>query len=191
MKELSIGSFDIDDVSLVRSTPSPLSWPPTLRGEASNLLLRMFRDPRVLEPSQRGELIAQLRTAVELEPQVPELRVLLGMALCVDLQAQEALEHLREATRQAPDCFVARLKFGELLMRLRICRQAEEETQKAAELATNDFQADLARKQAATIRTMLREGIERGGYGSLLAKLTPSRRRSNKSETVPVLAESR
>ena len=139
-----------------------------LRGETSDLLQRMFRDPRVLEPSERGDLIAQLRTAVELEPRVPEIRVLLGMALCVDLQAQEALEQLREAARQAPDCFIARLKFGELLMRLRICSQAAEETQSGRKLATNDFQAELARKQAATIRTMLREGIERGGYGNLL-----------------------
>ena len=77
------------------------------------------------------------------------------MALCVDLQAQEAMEELREAVPLAPDCFIARLKFGELLMRLRICDQAAEETQKAAQLATNDVQSDLARKQAATIRTML------------------------------------
>ena len=131
------------------------------------------------------DLIAQLRTAVELEPHVPEIRVLLGMALCVDLQAQEALEQLREAARQAPDCFIARLKFGELLMRLRICSQAAEETQKAAQLATNDFQAELARKQAATIRTMLREGIERGGYGSLLSRLTPHRRKSGQVKPTP------
>ena len=58
-------------------------------------------------------------------------------------------------------------------MRLRICGQAAEETHEAAKLATNDFQAELARKQAATIRTMLREGIERGGYSSILAKLIP------------------
>jgi Flp pilus assembly protein TadD len=152
----------------------------------------MFRDPRVLEANERADLIAELRTAVESEPSVPEIRVLLGMALSVDLQAQEAMELLREATQQAPDCFIARLKFGELLMRLRICRQAEEETQKAAQLATNDFQAELARKQAATIRTMLREGIERGGYKGLLASLTPHRRRkSSRRETTPVLAGSR
>ena len=113
------------------------------------------------------------------------------MALSVDLQAQEALEHLRDAVRQAPDCFIARLKFGELLMRLRICSQAAEETQKAAQLATNDFQAELARKQAATIRTMLREGIERGGYNNLFSRLIPFRRRSNKLESTPVLAGSR
>lgn len=193
MKEISINSNTVPtpENSLISSMPRPLSWPPTLPGETSKLLSRMFRDPRVLARNERFDLIAQLRAAVELEPHTPEIRVLLGMALCVDLQAQEALEHFREATRQAPDCFIARLKFGELLMRLRICSQAAEETQNAAQLATNDFQAELARKQAATIRTMLREGIERGGYGNLLSRLIPFRRRSNKPETVPVLAGSR
>jgi hypothetical protein len=193
MKTISIESRsrEASQISIASSTPAALALPATLRGEASSLLLRMFRDPRVLEPNERGDLIARLRTAVELEPGVPEIRVLLGMVLCVDLQAQEALEQLREATRQAPDCFIARLKFGELLMRLRICNQAAEETQKASQLATNDFQAELARKQAATIRTMLREGIERGGYNGLVSRLIPSRRRSNKPETAPVLAGSR
>ena len=114
------------------------------------------------------------------------------MALCVDLQAQEAMEQMREAARQAPDCFIARLKFGELLMRLRICDQAAEETQKAAELATNAAQSDLARKQAATIRTMLREGIERGGYQGLLARgLLPRSRKAKRSESTPLLAGSK
>ncbi|MGA3133330.1 MAG: hypothetical protein ABSD59_21230 [Terracidiphilus sp.] len=193
MKDISIESSfaETREISMASAVPAALAWPAVLRGEASGLLLRMFRDPRVLEPNERGDLIAQLRTAVDLEPRIPEIRVLLGMALSVDLQAQEALEQLREAAHQAPDCFIARLKFGELLMRLRICSQAAEETQAAAKLATNDFQAELARKQAATIRIMLREGIERGSYGNLLAKLTPSRRRSNKPETTPVLAGSR
>lgn len=193
MKEVSVISSSVEfrEVAITSSMPAPLAWPAILRPETAALLKRMFRDPRVLEANERGDLIAQLRTAVELEPRVPEIRVLLGMALSVDLQAQEALEHLRDAVRQAPDCFIARLKFGELLMRLRICSQAAEETQKAAQLATNDFQAELARKQAATIRTMLREGIERGGYNNLFSRLIPFRRRSNKLESTPVLAGSR
>ena len=193
MKEISINfeSAIPQDTSLTSAMSTHLSWPLALRGESADLLARMFRDPRVLEPQERRDLIAQLRTALELEPHVPEIRVLLGMALCVDLQAQEALEQLREASRQAPDCFIARLKFGELLMRLRICDQAAEETQKAARLAANAFQSDQARKQAAMIRTMLREGIERGGYTNLLSRLIPSRRRSRKSETAPLLAGSR
>jgi Flp pilus assembly protein TadD len=192
MKEVSTisNSVEVRRFSIAASMPASLALPSMLREETSALLLRMFRDPRVLEPSERRDLIAQLRTAVELEPHIPEIRVLLGMALSVDLQAQEALEQLRDASRQAPDSFIARLKLGELLMRLRICSEAAEETHKAAQLATNDFQADLARKQAAVIRTMLREGIERGGYTNLLSKLIPFRRRSIKTETA-VLAGSR
>jgi len=141
-------------------------------------LLRMFRDPRVLEPHERRNLITQLRTAVERAPQIAEVRVLLGMALSVDLQAQEALEELRIAVEQTPDCFVARLKYGELLMRLRICQKAAEQTHEASLLAVNAAQSELARRQAATIRTMLREGIERGGYAGLLSRIFGGRRSS-------------
>lgn len=162
-----------------------------LGSEASNLLQKMFRDPRVLEPQERGDLIAQLKSAVELAPKVAEIRVLLGMALSVDLQVHPAMEHLREAVNIAPDSFIARLKFGELLMRLRVCDQAAEQTQQAARLATNSVQSELARRQAATIRTMMREGIERGGYKNLLPRILPFRRKAVHQETVPVLVGSK
>ena len=178
-------------LSLAPAPSAPLSLPAAIGPEAGRLLQRMFRDPRVLESNERTSLVAQLRSAVELEPHVPEIRVLYGMALSVDLQVQEALEQLRESTRQAPDCFIARLKFGEILMRLRICDQAAEQTQRAAELAMNDMQADLARRQATTIRTMRREGIERGGLGAILPRWVPRGRKSRKQETLPVLAGSK
>jgi hypothetical protein len=189
MKLLDIESVGTQEFSLSTASSDALSWPAQL-GHASALLLRMFRDPRVLEAEERHALIAKLRDAVELEPHVPEIRVLLGMALCVDLRPQEALEQLRHASQQAPDCFIARLKFGELLMRLRICNQAADETQAAARLAVNAAQAELARKQAATIRTMLREGIERGGYGGMLSRLIPFRRKQGRMKTA-MLAETR
>jgi hypothetical protein len=176
---------------LAPQSSAPLSLPAAIGPETGRLLQRMFRDPRVLVPDERATLVAQLRSAVELEPHVPEIRVLYGMALSVDLQVQEALEQLRESARQAPDCFIARLKFGEILMRLRICDQAAEQTQKAAALAVNDMQADLARRQAATIRTMRREGIERGGLGKILPRWVPRGRKARKQETSPVLAGSK
>jgi hypothetical protein len=147
---------------------------------------RMFRDPRVLEPADCAELVAQLRNAVELHPEIAELRVLLGMALCVDLQAQQAMEEMRIAVEQAPDSFIARLKYGELLMRLRICQRAAEETHKAAQLAANRAQSEMARRQAATIRTMLREGVERGGYTSMLSRVFRFTRRSKEQTNLPV-----
>jgi hypothetical protein len=136
-------------------------------------------------------LVAQLRGAVDLHPAVPELRVLLGMALSVDLQAQQAMEELRIAVGQAPNSFIARLKYGELLMRLRICPRAAEETHKAAQLAVNPAQSEMARRQAATIRTMLREGVERGGYAGVLSKMLRLNRRSKEQTNLPALVETK
>lgn len=181
-------SFEDSALIHVMQSPAPIMLPDVLDAEASHQLTRMFRDPRVLEPAERTELVARLREAVALAPHVAEVKVLLGMALSVDLQAQEAMEVLRAATRQAPDCFIAHLKFGELLMRLRICRQAEEETHKAALLAANAAQSELARRQAATIRVMLREGVERGGFGGLLPRIFRSRSRSRKSSATALAA---
>jgi len=153
----------------------------------TSLLERMFRDPRVLESHEKLDLVAQLRAAVDLAPKVVELRVMLGMALCVNLEAQEAMEELRECVQMAPNSFIAQLKFGELMMRLRIVDKAAEHTQAAARVAANPFQSELARKQAATIRTMLREGIERGGYGGAFSRLFRKGRKPASSSTAPVL----
>lgn len=163
------------------------SLPVPIQPEAQATLLRMFRDPYLLEVSERTELIGHLKSAVETHPQVPEFRVLLGMALCVDLKAQSALDELRAAVAMAPDNFMARLKLGELLMRLRICDQAAEQTRAAAKLAVNTAQAEMARRQAATLRTMRREGIERGGYKGIwsqLARLLPSNRQQSRTALV-------
>jgi hypothetical protein len=172
---------------LVESASQSSALSAVLRPGTSNLLERMFRDPRVLEQHERLDLVAQLRSAVELAPQVVELRVMLGMALCVNLEAQEAMEELREAVNMAPQSFIAQLKFGELMMRLRICDKAAEHTHEAARLASSPIQADLARKQAATIRTMRREGIERGGPSGILSRVFRKGRKPVSSSTAPVL----
>ena len=159
-----------------------------LNAKATLQIQKMFRDPRILEPAERAELAAQLRSAVDLHPQVAELRVLLAMALCVDLKAQSALEELRLAVELSPDSFIARLKYGELLMRLRICKRAAEETHRAAQLAVNAAQSEMARRQGTTIRIMLREGVERGGYTGMLSRLFRLNRRSKEQTNLPVFA---
>jgi len=128
------------------------------------LLKRMFADPRVLEEDERTELVAQLGDCVEKFPKVSELRVLYGMALCVNLEVQDAMEEFGEAVTLAPDSYIAHLKMGELWMRLRVMEKAEDHTKRATQLAQNMAQSELARRQAAQIRTMRREGIERSGY---------------------------
>jgi hypothetical protein len=171
----------ITESSLISSQAAPLALPAAIPEPAGVQLARMFRDPSLLERPERAELVQHLRQAVALQPESAPLRVLLGMALCVNFDGQSAMGELREACRLEPESFIARLKFGELLMRLRICDQAAEQTHMAAELATNSLQAELARRQAATIRTMQREGIERGGYGKMLQMFSFTRRWRNRS----------
>ena len=112
-------------------------------------LLRMFADPYLLEKEERGELVRGLRECVLANPEVSELRVLYGMALCVDYKVHDAIEELREGVRLAPENFIAHLKMGELWMRLRVIEKAEEHTRQAALLAQNMMQSELARRQAA------------------------------------------
>ena len=184
-------AFEPQFLAPVNTQGTSIALPEVLNAEASRQLQRMFRDPRVLEPSERTELVAQLRQAVELAPHVAEVKVLLGMALSVDLQVQESLGVLRVAAQQAPESFIARLKLGEILMRLRVCIEAEKETHAAAKLATNAAQSELARRQAAMLRTMLREGVERGGYANLLPRFLRFGRKNSKSNPTPALAVSR
>lgn len=138
----------------------------SLTSQTQTLLLRMFADPYILEKDDKAALVTHLRECVDKHPQVSELRVLLGMALCVNYEVHPAIEQLKESVRLAPNSFIAQLKLGELWMRLRVVEKAEEHTRTASLLAQNVAQVDLARKQAAKIRTMKREGIERGGYKS-------------------------
>ncbi len=163
----------MNDASIVSSnenTPNSLTVSAPLLPIASvpaktqQGLRRMFADPRLLEKQECEDLVAELRQCVAQHPNVSELRVLLGMALCVNLDPQAAMEELAEAVALAPDSFIAHLKAGELWMRLRVMNKAENHTHQAAMLAQNLAQSELARRQAATIRTMRQNGIERDGY---------------------------
>jgi tetratricopeptide (TPR) repeat protein len=147
-------------------------------------LLRMFANPSALEKEERLDLMRDLRECVKANPQVSDLRVLFGMALCVNFEVRDAIEELREGVRLAPDSFIAHLKMGELWMRLRVMEKAEEHTQRAARLASHLAQAELARRQGASIRAMKHAGVERGGYKSPLAIVTRIARKLRKRDAV-------
>ena len=146
---------------------TPVTAPLSLLGvpaETQGLLMKMFADPRVLAKEEKKEIVTRLAECVAKYPKVSELRVLYGMALSVDLQAQQAMDELGEAVALAPDSFIAHLKMGELWMRLRVVTKAESHTRQAAQLAQNMAQSEMARRQAATLRQMIREGADRNGY---------------------------
>jgi tetratricopeptide (TPR) repeat protein len=161
----------------------------SIQPKAHGMLLCMFANPYLLEKDERAELVAQLRECVAQHPKVSELRVLFGMALCVNLEIHSAMEELDEAVALDPNSFMAHFKAGELWMRLRVMNKAENHTHQAAKLAQNLAQSEMARRQAAAIRAMKQGGIERGGYMGVWSWVTRLRRlwTRNRSETTVAL----
>jgi hypothetical protein len=176
--------------ALTTSAPLSLAGVPA---PTQGLLLRMFADPRMLAKEEKSDLVKQLQECVALRPEISDLRVLYGMALSVNLDAQQAMEELAEAVALDPNSFIAHLKMGELWMRLRVCTRAQDHTNQAAMLAQNMAQSEMARRQATTLRTMLREGIDRDGYrtpwfslGRLRRLWTRNRRDAESLATVDI-----
>ena len=159
MTSITTNAQNTDALAAAASSPVLARIPVKTQGS----LLRMFADPHLLEKQERAELVQGLRECVRANPEVSELRVLYGMALCVDFKVQDAIEELSEGVRLAPDSFIANLKMGELWMRLRVIEKAEEHTHQAALLARNMMQSELARRQAATLRSLVHNGIKRDG----------------------------
>jgi hypothetical protein len=157
--EMITNAQNVDALAATSSSPVLAHIPVKTQGS----LLRMFADPHLLEKRERADLVHGLRECVRAHSEVSELRVLYGMALCVDFKVQDAIEELREGVRLAPESFIANLKMGELWMRLRVIEKAEEHTHQAALLARNMMQSELARRQAATLRTLVHNGIKREG----------------------------
>jgi hypothetical protein len=98
--------------------------------------------------------IEELELACQSRPESAALRVCLGVAHAVNLDVYRSMDALEDAVRIEPDNFWARLKYAELHYRLRVLNRAEEETRKAADLATNRIQLALARQQMREIRTL-------------------------------------
>jgi hypothetical protein len=74
---------------------------------SDRLLARMFTDPYLLEPEERRALMSQLQQAVAEYPEIGELRVLLGIALCVNLKVELGIDELRAAANLTPPSFIA------------------------------------------------------------------------------------
>jgi len=98
--------------------------------------------------------IQQLEEACLANPHSADLRTCLGMAHAVNYDVYKSMDALEEARAIEPDNFWAQLKYAELHYRLRILDKAEEETRRAAALASSPLQLALARKQAQDVRTL-------------------------------------
>ena len=117
-----------------------------------------WRDPHTVSPAELAGHIARLEEACLDSPRSADLRTCLGMAYAMNFDVYKSMDALQAATAIDPDHFWAQMKYAELHYRLRALIRAEQETQKALELATNPWQLSVARKQLQEIRRLAREG---------------------------------
>ena len=113
-----------------------------------------WRDPHSVSHGELSAYIQQLEQACLDNPRSADLRTYLGMAHAVNYDVDKSMNALEEARSVDPDNFWAQLKYAELQYRLRVLNRAEEETRRAAELATTPLQLAIARKQMQDIRTL-------------------------------------
>lgn len=123
-----------------------------------------WRDPHIVSREELSVYIALLEKKCAEFPQNADLRTCLGMAHAMNFDVYRSMDRLMEARQMEPDNFFAQLKFSELYYRLRALDRAEVETRKAVELAGNNWELSLARKQLAHIRMLKREGTQRPAW---------------------------
>ncbi|MEO8657696.1 MAG: hypothetical protein ABI693_04460 [Bryobacteraceae bacterium] len=135
-----------------------------LPAELERVPLVPWRDPSTVSKAELTAYIATLERAVEESPQSADLRTCLGMAYAMNYEVYKSMDSLEVAVELAPQHFFAQLKYSELLYRLRALERAEEETLKAVNLAGNNWELSMARKQLQEIRRLRRDGTQKPAW---------------------------
>jgi tetratricopeptide (TPR) repeat protein len=114
----------------------------------------LWRDPHTVSPEDLSASIQRLEQACVAEPRSAGLRTCLGMSYAMNFEVDKSMDALEAAVAIDPGSFWAQLKYSELHYRLRVLNRAEEETRKALNLAKDQWQMSIARKQLQEIRTL-------------------------------------
>jgi hypothetical protein len=123
-----------------------------------------WRDPHTVSPAKLAEYIQMLELACQEDPQSADLRTCLGMAQAMNYDVYKSMDSLETAIDIDSRHFFARFKYAELLYRLRALARAEEETLKAMDLASGNWELSMARRQLQEIRRLMREGTQKPAW---------------------------
>jgi tetratricopeptide (TPR) repeat protein len=130
----------------------------------TRLLALPWRDPHSVPTEKLAEFIESLTQACGLNPDNADIRTCLGIAHAMNYDPQRSMDTLEEALRIEPENYLAQLKYAELLFRLRIIERAETETLRALELAGNNWELAVARRQLSEVRQLRRKGLSRPAW---------------------------
>ncbi len=173
-----------ESLSLAPPATAPIALPDTLGPDASVQLQRMFRDPRVLEPDERGDLVAQSSQGCRTGAACSRGARDAGHGAL--RRPAGAGSHGAVARSRASRLPIASSPGSSLASCSCACASATRPPNKPDRRSNwqqTICKRRLARTQAATIRTMRREGIERGGYSSVLPASVRFGRKSGQPRT--------
>jgi hypothetical protein len=142
----------------------------TVNLPASLLPALPWRDPHTVPPGQLSTYIARLEQACVEYPTSAPLRTCLGMAHAMNYDVYASLDALEEARAIDRSDFWAQMKYAELLYRLRTLVRAEQETQRAIELAQSPWQLGIARRQLQEIRRLARDSVRNVTFSKPLGR---------------------
>lgn len=116
-----------------------------------------WRQPNCISPAKLTGYIQFLEVACQNEPRSADLRTCLGIAQATNDDMWKSMESFEVAIGLDGCHFFARFKYAELLLRLGLLECAEDQTSKALELATSNWQVCMARRQLEEIWHLIRE----------------------------------
>jgi cytochrome c-type biogenesis protein CcmH/NrfG len=123
-----------------------------------------WRDPHSVPPEELAAAIASIEEQCRLQPRSADLHTCLGMAYAMNYDAYKSMDALEHAVTCEPHHFWARLKYAELHYRLRALERAEQETKHALQLAGDERELSIARRQLQEIRRLRREGTQKPSW---------------------------
>ena len=123
-----------------------------------------WRDPHTVSPAKLAQYIQMRENACRQDPRSADLRTCLGMAQAMNYDVYKSMDSLEAAMDLDSNHFFARFKYAELLFRLRALARAEEETGKAIELANDNWEMSMARRQLQEIRQLIRAGTRKPAW---------------------------
>jgi len=116
-----------------------------------------WRESTRISPAKLADYIQLLTTACDRDPYSADLRTCLGIAQATNYDVYQALVSFETAIALDPDHFFARFKYAELLFRLGSLDRSEEETIKAVQLASGNWELSMARRQLQAVWRRLGE----------------------------------
>ena len=119
-----------------------------------------WRQPSRVSPEKLAEYIHFLEVACENEPGSVDLRTCLGIAQASNGDSWKSVESFEVAIGLDGGHFFARFKYAEILLRLGLLECAEDQTSKALELATSNWQVSMARRQLQEVWHLIRKQRE-------------------------------